>query len=121
MYYQPEIDHYSSKTYEHLYHENPLKRCCQKNLRKMNKQIYDTLLAGFPCQAFSRAGQQLGFLDSTRGTLFFDTAEIIKNTRPKTFLLENVDNLLSHDKGHTFITILNVLVKDLNYHVIGTP
>lgn len=115
-----EIDHYASKTYEHLYHENPLNDVTSEEFKeKVIETDYDTLLAGFPCQAFSRAGQQLGFLDSTRGTLFFDTAEIIKNTRPKTFLLENVDNLLSHDKGHTFITILNVLVKDLNYHVIG--
>ncbi|MDR0299064.1 MAG: DNA cytosine methyltransferase [Streptococcaceae bacterium] len=115
-----EIDSYAVKTYEHLYQENPLNDVTSEDFKKKAEGIkYDTLLGGFPCQAFSRAGNQLGFLDSTRGTLFFDTADIIKRTRPKTLLLENVDNLLSHDKGHTFKTILNVLIKDLNYHIIG--
>lgn len=115
-----EIDRYACQTYEHLYHENPMNDVTSKEFKKKVKKIkYDTLLGGFPCQSFSRAGNQMGFLDSTRGTLFFDTAEIIKETRPKTFLLENVDNLLSHDKGHTFKTILNVLIKDLDYHIIG--
>lgn len=112
-----EIDSYACKTYEHLYHENPLNDVTTEVFKQKVKDIkYDTLLGGFPCQSFSRAGNKLGFLDLTRGTLFFDTAEIIKGTRPKTFLLENVDNLLSHDRGHTFKTILNVLTKDLNYH-----
>ena len=115
-----EIDPYACKTYEHLYNENPLNDVTSKDFKKKIRKIkYDTLLGGFPCQSFSRAGNQMGFLDSTRGTLFFDTAEIIKETRPKTFLLENVDNLLSHDKGHTFKTILNVLIKDLDYYIIG--
>lgn len=115
-----EIDNYACQTYEHLYHENPKNDVTSEDFKKRVEETnYDTLLAGFPCQSFSRAGNQQGFLDLTRGTLFFDTAEIIKRTRPRTFLLENVDNLLSHDKGHTFKTILNVLMKDLNYHVIG--
>lgn len=115
-----EIDKYACQTYEHLYGENPENDVTSEDFkRKVENTEYDTLLAGFPCQAFSRAGKQEGFMDETRGTLFFDVADIIKRTRPKTFMLENVDNLLSHDKGHTFETIINVLVKELNYKIIG--
>lgn len=77
---------------------------------------YDVLLAGFPCQAFSIAGKRGGF-DDTRGTLFFDVARIIKDTRPKMFLLENVKGLTNHNHGKTFSTILNVLQNELNYSV----
>ncbi len=80
---------------------------------------YDVLLAGFPCQPFSRAGKEEGFEDKVRGTLFFDIAEIIDKTKPKAFMLENVDNLITHQKGQTFATIIEVLVNDLNYKVIG--
>jgi len=66
-----------------------------------------------------QAGKQEGFLDQTKGTLFFDVADILKRTRPKAFLLENVDNLVSHEKGRTFRIILETLVKELNYKVIG--
>ena len=75
----------------------------------------DILLAGFPCQAFSYAGKRLGF-DDTRGTLFFDVARVIKEKEPKGFLLENVEGLVTHDRGRTLQTILNVL-NDLGYHV----
>ena len=71
---------------------------------------------GFPCQAFSIAGRRGGFED-TRGTLFFDVAEIIKKKRPKAIFLENVKGLRNHDKGKTLATILNVLREDLNYYV----
>jgi DNA (cytosine-5)-methyltransferase 1 len=74
------------------------------------------LCAGFPCQAFSIAGKRGGF-DDTRGTLFFDVAEIIKKHKPKAIFLENVKGLRSHDKGKTLETILNVLRNDLNYFV----
>lgn len=76
---------------------------------------HDILVAGFPCQAFSQAGKQLGFED-TRGTLFFDVARIIKEKRPKAFLLENVKNLVSHDKGKTFKVIMKTLAQ-LDYNV----
>lgn len=76
---------------------------------------FDYLLAGFPCQSFSTAGKQLGFKD-TRGTLFFDIARIIKRKKPSGFLLENVENLLTHDHGKTFEVIYNTL-KDLGYSV----
>ena len=76
---------------------------------------FDYLLAGFPCQAFSYAGKRLGFED-TRGTLFFDVARIIKEKRPRGFILENVDGLVNHDKenpkdkiGRTLSVILDTL------------
>ena len=115
-----EIDKYACITYEHLFGESPFNDVTSEEFKeKVAKTEYDTLLAGFPCQAFSRAGKQEGFLDSTRGTLFFDVADIIKRTRPKTFLLENVDNLLSHDKGNTFKVILEVLINELGYKIVG--
>ncbi|MCY3197902.1 DNA cytosine methyltransferase [Acinetobacter baumannii] len=77
---------------------------------------FDILCAGFPCQAFSIAGRRGGFED-TRGTLFFDVAEIIKRKQPKAVFLENVKGLISHDKGRTLETILNVLRNDLGYFV----
>ncbi len=86
---------------------------------------HDVLLAGFPCQPFSIAGvskknalgRQHGFLDETQGTLFFDVARIIKAKRPKAILLENVKNLMSHDKGRTFAIIKNTLEQDLGYKI----
>nr|MBA3916045.1 DNA (cytosine-5-)-methyltransferase [Terriglobales bacterium] len=85
----------------------------------------DVLLAGFPCQPFSIAGvskknalgRPHGFECTTQGTLFYDVARIIAAKQPKAFLLENVKNLLSHDKGKTFATILQVLREELGYHV----
>lgn len=73
------------------------------------------LCGGFPCQAFSLAGKKLGFAEA-RGTLFFDVARIIKERQPEAFLLENVKNLVSHDKGKTFAVISNTL-KELGYDV----
>lgn len=86
---------------------------------------HDVLLAGFPCQPFSIAGvskknalgRAHGFADETQGTLFFDVARIIEEKRPAAFLLENVKNLLSHDKGNTFRVIKKVLEEDLKYHI----
>jgi DNA (cytosine-5)-methyltransferase 1 len=75
----------------------------------------DILTAGFPCQAFSIAGYQKGFNDD-RGNLFFETLRIINEKRPKVFLLENVKNLTSHDKGKTFQIILKAL-KQSGYYV----
>ncbi|MBB4082076.1 DNA (cytosine-5)-methyltransferase 1 [Brevundimonas lenta] len=86
---------------------------------------HDVLLAGFPCQPFSIAGvskknalgRAHGFADETQGTLFYDVARIIAHHRPTAFLLENVRNLVGHDKGETFKTIRKVLEKDLGYVV----
>ena len=86
---------------------------------------HDVLLAGFPCQPFSIAGvskknalgRAHGFEDETQGTLFFDVARIIDAKRPGVFLLENVRNLLSHDRGRTFEVIRRTLEDELGYHI----
>ena len=86
---------------------------------------HDVLLAGFPCQPFSIAGvskknalgRAHGFADETQGTLFFDLQRIIAAKRPAAFLLENVKNLTSHDKGNTFRVIRGVLEDELGYHI----
>lgn len=75
---------------------------------------HDILLAGFPCQAFSICGNQQGFSD-TRGTLFFNIEQVLKAKKPYAFLLENVKNLKTHDKGRTFATIIDHL-NALGYH-----
>ena len=86
---------------------------------------HDVLLAGFPCQPFSIAGvskknslgQPHGFECATQGTLFFDVARILKEKRPQAFLLENVKNLLSHNRGQTFEIIRSTLENELGYHI----
>jgi DNA (cytosine-5)-methyltransferase 1 len=86
---------------------------------------HDVLLAGFPCQPFSIAGVSKknslgrlhGFRCDAQGTLFFDVARIIEYHRPKAFLLENVKNLVSHDKGRTFEVIRHALSEELGYHI----
>ena len=86
---------------------------------------HDVLLAGFPCQPFSIAGvskknalnRPHGFACETQGTLFFEIERIIRHHRPKVFLLENVKNLVNHDRGRTFTIIRDVLKKQLGYHI----
>lgn len=86
---------------------------------------HDVLLAGFPCQPFSIAGvskknalgRAHGFACETQGTLFFDVARIIQEKRPRAFLLENVKNLVSHDKGRTFEVIRKTLAEELGYQI----
>jgi DNA (cytosine-5)-methyltransferase 1 len=86
---------------------------------------HDVLLAGFPCQPFSIAGvskknalgRPHGFACTTQGTLFFDVARIIADKKPKAFLLENVKNLISHNRGQTFKVIKEVLEKELKYQI----
>jgi len=86
---------------------------------------HDLLLAGFPCQPFSIAGvskknalnRPHGFLDETQGTLFFNVAKIIQHHRPRAFLLENVKNLVNHDRGQTFEVIHRTLTTELGYQV----
>lgn len=115
-----EIDKNACLTYEHLYGENPMNDITTDEFKeKVKNTKYDVLLAGFPCQSFSRAGKKEGFHDKTRGTLFFDIAKMIEMSHPKAFMLENVDNLITHEKGQTFDTIIDVLVNELNYKVIG--
>ncbi|MGL5383334.1 MAG: DNA (cytosine-5-)-methyltransferase [Culicoidibacterales bacterium] len=111
--FSSEIDKFAVKTYQANFGDTPhgdITTIDEKDIPD-----HDILVGGFPCQAFSQAGLKLGFED-TRGTLFFDIARIIRHKRPKAFLLENVKNLRSHDKGRTFKTIEQTLI-DMDYAV----
>lgn len=120
--FSSEYNYFAQKTYEANFGEVPF-----GDITKINeKEIpdHDILIAGFPCQPFSIAGvskknalgKNHGFKDETQGTLFFDLARIIEEKKPKTFFLENVKNLISHDSGRTFMVISNTL-KELNYTI----
>ncbi|NMH88923.1 DNA cytosine methyltransferase [Flavivirga algicola] len=111
-----EWDKYSKQTYRTNFGEIPFGDITKNETKNHIPDNFDVLCAGFPCQAFSIAGRRGGFED-TRGTLFFDVAEIIKKKQPKAIFLENVKGLRNHDKGKTLATILNVLREDLNYYV----
>lgn len=114
--YTSEWDKYSIQTYKANFGEIPFGDITNPETKKYIPDNFDLLCAGFPCQAFSIAGRRGGFED-TRGTLFFDVAEIIKKKQPKAIFLENVKGLMNHDRGKTLATILNVLREDLNYFV----
>ena len=119
--FSSEWDKYAKKTYEANYGETPY-----GDIRKINKAeipAHDVLCAGFPCQPFSLAGvskknslgRKHGFEDETQGTLFFEIKEILRIKRPRAFMLENVKNLLSHNRGETFHTIRHALEDMLGY------
>lgn len=124
-----EIDKYAIETYGENYHINSQIDIC--DLKEEDVPEHDVLCAGFPCQAFSKAGKQLGFDDETRGTLFFEIERILKHHHPKYIILENVRNLASHDKGRTWKTIEEHLHKTgyrltqnpmiISPHYFGTP
>ena len=102
-----EIDKYARKSYEQLHNPKTFyKDITTRNHKEVER--LDLYVAGFPCQSFSMAGKRKGF-DETRGTLFFNVADFIKQNQPKCFVLENVKGLISHDKGRTFQTIVDVL------------
>lgn len=117
-----EWDTYSKKTYEANFGEVPFGDITK--IKETEIPDHDILLGGFPCQPFSIAGvskknalgKAHGFLDETQGTLFFDVARIIKHKKPSAFMLENVKNLVSHDKGKTFKVITETL-KELGYTI----
>ncbi|MFA7436090.1 MAG: DNA (cytosine-5-)-methyltransferase [Bacilli bacterium] len=114
-----EIDKFAAEVYEKTFNIEPLGDITDpKVIRELDdiivKKKLDFLLAGFPCQAFSKAGNQEGFQDQTRGTLFYSIKEILKKHKPKYFLLENVRNLLGHkskDNIKTFKIIEDTLDK----------
>lgn len=114
--YSSEWDTQAQKTYMANYGEVPYGDITKESTKSYIPDGFDVLCAGFPCQAFSLAGKRRGF-EETRGTLFFDVAEIIRRKQPKAFFLENVKGLKIHDKGKTLDTILNVLRNDLDYFV----
>lgn len=120
--FSSEWDKFSKYTYETNFGEVPF-----GDITKIDENMipdHDVLVAGFPCQPFSIAGvskknslgRSHGFLDQTQGTLFFDIARILQAKRPRLFLLENVKNLLSHDKGRTFKVISETL-QELGYYI----
>lgn len=120
--YSSEWNKYSQQTYFANFGEQPDGDITQ--IEAADIPDHHILVAGFPCQPFSIAGvskknslgRATGFEDKTQGTLFFDVCRILKEKRPKAFMLENVKNLCSHDKGRTFQIILESL-KELNYDV----
>lgn len=120
--YSSEWNKYSQQTYFANFGEQPEGDITQ--VKAEDIPDHDILVAGFPCQPFSIAGvskknslgRATGFEDKTQGTLFFDVCRILKEKRPKAFMLENVKNLCSHDKGRTFQVITESL-NELNYEV----
>ena len=111
--FSSDIDKYAQESYEANFGEKPLGNITQIDETKIPE--HDILFAGFPCQPFSIIGQMKG-LNDTRGTLFFDIARILKEKQPKAFILENVKQLVGHDKGKTLKVIVKSL-KELGYHV----
>ena len=106
--YTSEWENAAQKTYRANFGEIPFGDITKETTKNYIPNKFDVLCAGFPCQAFSIAGNRKGFAD-TRGTLFFDVEQIINKHRPKVVFLENVKNLVSHDKGKTFKTIIEIL------------
>lgn len=111
--FSSEWDKFAQKTYSANFGEIPHGDITQIDPKDIPS--FDLITGGFPCQPFSNAGLKKGFED-TRGTLFFNIAQIIEVHRPKVVFLENVKGLLSHDKGNTFTTIKQV-IEDLGYKV----
>lgn len=111
-----EWDAQAQKTYQANFGKFPFGDITKEETKQYIPDGFDILCAGFPCQAFSIAGKRGGFED-TRGTLFFDVAEIIKRKQPQAIFLENVKGLRNHNGGKTLATILNVLRNDLGYYV----
>lgn len=125
--FSSEFDEDACKTYEANFGEHP-----SGDITKIEaKDIpdFDILLGGFPCQAFSIIGKKEGFANETCGTLFFEIERILKEKRPRAFMLENVRNLTAHDGGKTFKVIrehlealgYNVFAKVLNALDYGAP
>ena len=120
--YSSEWNKYSQQTYFANFGDQPEGDITQVDAA--NIPDHDILVAGFPCQPFSIAGvskknsmgRATGFEDKTQGTLFFDVCRILKEKRPKAFMLENVKNLCSHDIGRTF-RIITESLNELNYEV----
>lgn len=111
--FSSDIDKYAQESYEANFGEKPA-----GDITKIDEKDipdHDILFAGFPCQPFSIIGQMKG-LNDTRGTLFFDIARILKEKEPKAFILENVKQLVGHDKGKTLKVIVKSL-QELGYHV----
>ena len=107
--FSSEWDAQAQRTYIANYGEMPFGDITKKETKSYIPKKFDLLCAGFPCQPFSYAGEGKGFDDETRGTLFFDICQILKEHKPPMVLLENVKGLVSHDKGKTLETIISSL------------
>jgi DNA (cytosine-5)-methyltransferase 1 len=112
--YANEFDEFAGKTYAENFGSEHLDLSDLHSVDKEKLPKADIVLAGFPCQAFSIAGYRKGFEDH-RGDLFFETLKVINATHPEIVFLENVKNLVSHDKGKTFKIILDALEKNGYY------
>ena len=113
-----DIDEDCRKTYEMNYGITPVGDITK--IEAADIPPHDVLCGGFPCQAFSKAGNRLGFDDPTKGTLFFDICRILKYHHPKYVLLENVRNLASHDHGKTW-NVIHDKLEDLGYNLLPEP
>lgn len=105
--FSSEFDEDACTTYKANFGEHPFGDITKIEAAKIPD--FDVLLAGFPCQSFSIIGKKEGFKDETRGTLFFEIERILKAKKPRAFMLENVRNLVAHDKGKTFKVIMSHL------------
>ena len=113
--FSSEWDPQAQKTYMANFGEMPFGDITKEATKSYIPQSFDVLCAGFPCQPFSISGKQKGFED-TRGTLFFDVCQIVREHQPKVVFLENVKHLMHHDGGNTLQTIISKL-EDLGYKV----
>ena len=113
-----DIDEDCRKTYEVNYGITPVGDITK--IEAADIPPHDVLCGGFPCQAFSKAGNRLGFDDPTKGTLFFDICRILKYHHPKYVLLENVRNLASHDHGKTW-NVIHDKLEELGYNLLPEP
>ena len=116
--YASDIDADCRKTYERNYGIKPDGDITKVEVKDI--PAHNVLCGGFPCQAFSKAGNRLGFADPTKGTLFFDIMRIAKYHKPEYMLLENVRNLASHDGGNTWRVIHDSII-EAGYNVIDEP
>ena len=114
-----EIDANCNQVYKQNYHMDSA-----VNVRDLNEKTdipdHDVLCAGFPCQAFSKAGKQAGLKDQTRGTLFFEIERILREKKPEYIVLENVRNLVSHDHHNTW-RIIHAVLQDCGYRLTEAP
>lgn len=116
-----EIDKFARQSYQAMYNTTgewtatDINKVTDEQWREFNGTV-ELIAGGFPCQSFSIAGKREGFLNKTKGTLFFEVARAVKQIKPRFVFLENVKGLLNHDKGDTFRTILNAF-DELGYDV----
>lgn len=116
-----EIDKFARQSYNAMFDTSgewtatDITKVTDEEWRKFNGSV-DIIAGGFPCQAFSIAGKRMGFLDSTKGTLFFEIARAVKEIKPRYVFMENVKGLINHDHGNTLKVVINTM-NELGYYV----